>query len=424
MTTARFPLATLSDIKKPVQHSLIGGPFGSKLVQKDYEPHGIPVVRGANLPADRRFSFTDFVFVSPAKVERDLRGNRAFPGDIVVTQRGTLGQVGLIPGDSPYDEFVVSQSQMKLTVDDVRADAAFVYYALKSPLGQHEILSRALTAGVPHINLAIFGEVTIPLPPLSIQRKIAAVLSAYDDLVDNNRRRIELLEEMAQWIYRERFVAFRYPGHDEVPLVASKLGEIPDGWSVQPFSALGEYVNGYAFKPTDWGADGLPIIKIRELKAGVTPETPRYGGTLPDKFRVQDGDLLFSWSAHLDAYLWDGGNAWLNQHLFRVDPAEGIDKSFLFHALREHMGEFRARAQGTTMRHIKRSALSQVLTAVPSERLMAGFSETVTSLHDLVLRLTRAIHSLGESRDLLLARLLSGEIDVDNLDISAKEAAA
>jgi type I restriction enzyme S subunit len=334
--------------------------------------------------------------------------------------QGLLGSSALIPCDDVY----LHNQRIGLVELKPDVDRRFIYHLFNTSLVRDQIQATATGSKVRHTAPARIEAVKVRLPPLPTQRKIASVLSAYDDLIENNRRRIELLEEMAQRIYREWFVAFRYPGHDDVPLVTSKLGEIPDGWSVQPFSALGDYVNGYAFKPSDWGADGLPIIKIRELKAGVTPETPRYAGTLPDKFRVQDGDLLFSWSAHLDAYLWDSGNAWLNQHLFRVDPAEGTGKAFLFHALREHMGEFRARAQGTTMRHIKRSALSQVLTAVPSGRLMAGFSETVTSLHDLVLRLTRAIQSLGESRDLLLPRLLSGEIDVDNLDISAEEAAA
>jgi type I restriction enzyme, S subunit len=188
------------------------------LVGSDYVEDGVPVLPGANLPASSRFSFEGLVFVTEEKVAKDLAGNTAFPGDIVVAQRGTLGQVGLIPDESPHPRFVVSQSQMKLTVDRSRADPVFVYYALKSPPGQQEIHSRAITAGVPHINLSLFQQLQLPVPPLLIQRKIAAILSAYDDLIENNNRRNKILEEMAQRIYREWFVDFRYPGHENVPL--------------------------------------------------------------------------------------------------------------------------------------------------------------------------------------------------------------
>ncbi|MGD0448907.1 MAG: restriction endonuclease subunit S, partial [Candidatus Dormibacteria bacterium] len=232
MTAALYRRVTLASIKAPGRYTLVGGPFGSTLVSADYVEVGVPVIRGTNLSREARFSFDDFVNVTTEKVERDLVGNLAFPGDLVVTQRGTLGQVGLIPPTSPWDRFVISQSQMKLTVDDTKADRMFVYYALRSPSGQHEIVSRALTAGVPHINLGLFGQVQISFPPLPMQRKIAAILSAYDDLIENNSRRIRILEELAQRIYREWFVDFRYPGHEGEPLVHSGLGLTPNGWEV------------------------------------------------------------------------------------------------------------------------------------------------------------------------------------------------
>lgn len=247
MTAAPYPQATLASIKAPGRYSLVGGPFGSKLVSSNYVGDGVPVIRGTNLPSEARFSFDDLVHVTSEKVERDLTGNLAFPGDVVVTQRGTLGQVGLIPQTSPWDRFVISQSQMKLTVDDTKADRTFVYYALRSPLGQHEILSRALTAGVPHINLRLLGQVQIPLPPLPTQRRIAAFLSAYDDLIANNRRRISILEEMAARIYREWFVDLRYPGREGVSFADSPLGSIPVGWSVLPLGDLAEVTKGLSY---------------------------------------------------------------------------------------------------------------------------------------------------------------------------------
>jgi type I restriction enzyme S subunit len=220
----------LNQLKAPDRYSMVGGPFGSKLVGKDYVADGVPVIRGTNLPLGARFSFDDLVFVSEEKVSADLFGNLAFPGDLVVTQRGTLGQVGMVPATCPYARLVVSQSQMKLTVDGSKADPLYVYYALRSPHGQHEIHSRAISAGVPHINLSLFKQLCVPVPPLPTQHKIVAILSAYDDLIENNNRRITILEEAALRIYREWFVDFRYPGHENVPLADSTLGSIPAGW--------------------------------------------------------------------------------------------------------------------------------------------------------------------------------------------------
>ena len=129
---------------------------------------------------------------------------------------------------------------MKLTVDDTKADRTFVYYALRAPLGQHEILSRALTAGVPHINLGLLGQVQIPSPPLAIQRKVAAILSAYDHLIENNNHRIKILEEMAQRVCREWFVHFRYPGHESVRLVETEFGPIPQEWNWRELREVAE----------------------------------------------------------------------------------------------------------------------------------------------------------------------------------------
>lgn len=255
------------------------------------------------------------------------------------------------------------------------------------------------------------------LPPPRTQQRIADVLSAFDDLIANNNRRIEILEEMARVIYRHWFVDFKYPGHEDVPLVDSELGPIPDGWAVKPFSEAAEFINGYAFGPDHWSDEGLPIIKIKELKNGVTEDTPRYHGKdLKNKYFIENGDILFSWSGDLDAYLWNGGSGLLNQHLFHVVP-KGQERFYVFHALKRAMDHFRARSGGTTMKHIKRSALKEVSLAVPPKAIQESFLEVVGPMHQLVLNLSSTNGGLKQVRDLLLPKLVSGEIDVSHLDV-------
>ncbi|MDE0700956.1 MAG: restriction endonuclease subunit S, partial [Acidimicrobiaceae bacterium] len=405
----------ISEIAVDRQYAVVGGPFGSKLGRKDYTTEGVPVLRGSNLPFEKRIDLTDLVFVSAEKVEKDLLGNLAHPGDIVVTQRDTLGQVGFIPTNSVFERFVVSQSQMKLTVDPAKADPRFLYYYLRSPGTVKRLIDRASSSGVPHINLEVFRNFDVELPDLNRQRSVADVLTVLDDLIENNRRRIEILEEMARLLYREWFVHFRFPGHEDVKLVDSDLGPIPEGWNTVSFSDLAEFVNGFAFKPDHWLDEGLPIVKIKELKNGVTADTPRYHGSdIQKKYFVDDGAVLFSWSADLKAYVWASGPALLNQHLFDVRPYE-VTPLFVFHSLSGRMDEFRARAQGTTMKHIKRSALGEVKLALPPIELRDEFECVARPMLDLQLNLSKQIRALREARDLLLPRLVSGELDVSEL---------
>jgi type I restriction enzyme S subunit len=125
-------LAKLENLAAPEPYALVGGPFGSKLISTDYVDEGIPVIRGSNLNGGRYLKEDDFVYVSEQKMREDLFGNLAHPGDIVFTQRGTLGQVALIPDNSRFDTYVISQSQMKLTVDKDKADVRFIYYFFRA----------------------------------------------------------------------------------------------------------------------------------------------------------------------------------------------------------------------------------------------------------------------------------------------------
>ncbi|NCC62984.1 MAG: restriction endonuclease subunit S, partial [Verrucomicrobiae bacterium] len=224
----------LESLAADVPYAFVGGPFGSKLTSRDYVDAGIPVIRGSNLNNGRFLGMSDFVFVSEAKVRDDLSSNLATVGDLIFTQRGTLGQVAIIPQDGIADHYVVSQSQMKLTVDESKVDRGFLYYFFTSKETVNRILNCVSSSGVPHINLTVLRNFEIPVPPLAWQRSIASILSAYDDMIENNRRRIQLLEESARLLYKEWFVCFRFPGHEHVKIVDG----VPEGWERKQVKAL------------------------------------------------------------------------------------------------------------------------------------------------------------------------------------------
>lgn len=296
--------------------------------------------------------------------------------------------------------------------DKSKADLHFVKYSLD--LMRNRFLSVSRGATQDNLSLGKLLSFPIQVPEVSVQRRIGAILSAYDGLIENSQRRIRILEAMARTLYREWFVHFRFPGHQSVSFVASPLGEIPQGWEVMPFSALASYINGYPFKPVQLGNEGKPIIKIKELKAGIVADTPRNpGDEIPEKFNIHDGDVLFSWSADLDTYLWMSGEGLLNQHLFNVVPFGSISRAFCFHALKESMPRFRALSLGATMHHIKRSALDQVFTLLPSSALRARFEDLVEPMHLQLITLTKHVQNIRQTRDLLLPRLLSGQVAFD-----------
>jgi type I restriction enzyme S subunit len=411
----QWPIAQLSE----VCHFQNGYPFKNS----DYVEEGdgaFEIFRMGNIRKGGGFNPDGKKALVAAEQAATLRRFLLNKGDILMCMTDMKANVALLGHTARMPvsgRYLVNQRVGRITVRKPEAlDQHFLYYYSNSPAYIGWLRSHA-NSGV-QVNLSTEAILNSPIacPPLPIQRRIASILSAYDDLIENNQRRIKILEMMARALYREWFVHFRFPGHENHPRVASPLGEIPEGWEVRPFAALATYVNGYPFKPAQLGADGIPVIKIKELKGGIVADTPRNSGQdIPEKYHIRDGDVLFSWSADLNVYLWAGGAGLLNQHLFTVMPANNISLVFCFHSLKEAMPRFRSLSLGATMHHIKRSALDQVSTVVAPALIRQQFDALAEPMHSKVLTLTRHVANLHRTRDLLLPRLLSGQIDVEQL---------
>ena len=191
------------------------------------------------------------------------------------------------------------------------------------------------------------------------------------------------------------------------------MDEVPSGWERLPFSELAEFINGYPFAPDELGTEGLPIVKIPELRDGVSEKTPRNDGDkIPERYVLRDGDLLFSWSGTLLIEFWYDGAALLNQHLFRVEPNGRCSRAFLLFALRQALPEFGNQSVGATMKHIRKSALSTVTVRLPSHSLLTQFDEISMSVFKQIQNLRHQNQKLRAARDLLLPRLMSGELVV------------
>ena len=411
---SNWPLRTLGDLIHVKHGFAFKGEFfsgeGDKVVLK---PGNFPVGGGIRLRPGK-----DAYYSGPYPPEFELS-----PGDMLVVMTD-LTQAAPILGSPAFvpDEPAMLHNQRLGLVKvkpGVDVDKRFLYYVMLSDTSRSQIRATATGATVRHTAPERIYRVKLGVPPLSVQQVIGDVLGSIDELIENNRRRVEVLEEMARAIYREWFVKFRYPGHQDVALVDSALGPIPEGWAVESFDDIASFVNGFAFKPSHWGSNGRPIIKIKELKAGVTAATPRCPeDSIDRKYWVEAGDLLMSWSADLGVYLWSDEPGLLNQHLFVVRPtSDSVTPLYLLHVLGNAMPDFRARAQGTTMKHIKRAALHEVAAPIPPAMLVSHFDEAVEPIHRESMTLQAQARELSAMRDLLLPKLVTGQIDVSSLDL-------
>jgi type I restriction enzyme, S subunit len=246
----------------------------------------------------------------------------------------------------------------------------------------------------------------IPFPSRPIQRKIAAILSAYDDLIENNNRRIKLFEEMAERVYREWFVDIRYPGHDGVRLVRSERGSIPEGWKVEPLRESVELCYGKALKAGDRRGGTVPVFGS--------------GGHigLHDQALVQGPGIIIGRKGNV------GSVNWSEDSFFPIDTTyyvkTDLPLTYTFFALRDlKFVDSHAAVPG-----LSREQAYALPWLTPDQATLARFDTLASAIFELRSRLERAATNLRSTRDLLLPRLISGEIDVDELDISAEEAAA
>lgn len=407
-----WPRKKLELLAADEPYSFIGGPFGSKLTQRDYVDNGVPVIRGSNLNNGRFLDMNEFVYVSESKARKDLSSNFAKPGDLVFTQRGTLGQVAIIPDEGISDYYVVSQSQMKMTVDGTKADRFFLYYYFSSHEAIDRITNFVSSSGVPHINLTTLRSFEIPVPPLGIQKKISSILSAYDDLIENNRRRIRLLEDAARLLYREWFVRLRFPGHEHVRI---KDG-VPEGWERKTLGDLCVEVresvkpDAVDFNTPYIGLEHMPRRSISLNEWGKAEQV------ISSKHRFLKGDVLFG---KIRPYFHKAGVAFIDgitssdaivirpndPSLFGIVLMTASSDAFVA-LTAQNMRE------GSKMPRSDWKQMREYPVVLPYNGILRNFDNLIRATVDQLKMLTFMNKKLQIARDLLLPRLMKGDIVV------------
>jgi len=290
--------------------------------------------------------------------------------------------------------------------------------------------------GTGRLNSDELKNLPVLLPPESEQSKIAQFLGTVDNRLYNLSRQNESIEAIAQAIFKSWFVDFdpvrakaegREPEGMDATTAAlfpgafkdSELGPIPQGWTIHGIDTIATFLNGIALQkyPAMEGEEWLPAIKIAQLKCGSVDGADRISRSIPEKYIVQDGDLLFSWSGSLEVEFWTGGKGALNQHLFKVFSAQ-FPQWFVYLWLRFHLDGFReiAESKVTTMGHIQRHHLSEAIVVIPPPETLRGLDRFLGPLIEKVVAGRLQARTLAELRDTLLPRLISGKLRVPEVE--------
>ena len=393
-------------IASSTRNAIVGGPFGSDLVSKDYVAHGIPVIRGQNMSS--QWVSGSFVFVTPTKA-KSLEANLAYPEDIIFTQRGTLGQVSLVP-DKPFSTYLVSQSQMKLSVNRKVADPLFLFYFFTSYEQQKSIQGRTIQTGVPHINLGILREMPVRLPPLAEQRTIAEALSDVDGL----------LAALEALIAKKR--AVKQAAMQQLLTGKIRLPGFNGAWETKRLEDLGSFSKGRGIKREDVSDAGLPCIRYGELYTRYKDYILNPVSRIPpavalEALPIKKGDLLFAGSGETAeeigicaAYLGEEP-AYAGGDVITLTPS-GQNSIYLGHLMNHPIvATQKARmGQGDAVVHISASNLAQVSIELPPLTEQTAIANILFDMDAEIAALERRRDKTRVVKQGMMQQLLTGRV--------------
>jgi type I restriction enzyme S subunit len=387
-----------------------------------------PFSYGKGLPEKKRNKYGKVkVFGSNGHIGYHDQAYINGPG-IIIGRKGTVGAVHYVnepfwPIDTTF--YVLSQPGQ---------DLRFTYYLLKSL----ELSKMNSDSAVPGLNRETAHSQRVYIPSYEDQKTIAHILGTLDDKIELNHKMNETLEAIARAIFKSWFVDFD-PVHENIKrkenpsaynlddspfpqlildlfpdsFQDSELGQIPKEWEVKSLEDIANYLNGLPCQkyPPMAGKESLPVIKIRELRQGITYITDRASSEVPKDYVIEDGDVLFSWSGSLFLTVWTGGKGILNQHLFKVS-SDIYPKWFYYYWIEQHLNNFIqiAADKATTMGHIQRRHLSEAKVIVPGQQFFELIDKCFNSIFDLIIRNDTDSQTMDKARNYLLPRLISGEL--------------
>lgn len=371
--------------------------------------------------------------------EREQRESALEVGDLLFARQSLVaegaGKCSIVKGLS---ELTTWESHLiRVRLDKTKADPFFYYYYFSSSIGHSNIQSLVMQVAAAGIRGSELRKLQIPHPPLKTQQSIARILSAFDDLIENNARRILILEQIAEDLYKEWFIYYRFPGYEGAEFGDSELGSIPKGWEVQLIGDICTYSRGKSYSSSELvEVGGLPFLNLKciERDGGFRHDgLKRFQGKYKESQTANAGDVIMAVTDMTQERRiiaraarvpeTDAETYVLSMDLVKINPKQGVPKDYLYSLFRysSFADHVKQAANGANVLHLQPDHILAYEFLCPTSEVIEQFSEQVESLYQLQDLLQIKNGKLRQARDLLLPRLISGELDVSKLEIQDEE---
>ena len=380
--------------------------------QNEFLDSGYCMFLSATNVTQSGFEFSECQFITEQKDEV-LRKGKLQRDDVVLTTRGTIGNVAYFNASVPYEHMRINSGMVILRCNNEKILPTYLYHFLRSPSFADQVNSLRSGVAQPQLPIRDMKRIKMPLPPLSEQTRITSILSAYDDLIENNRRRIQLLERSARLLYKEWFVHLRFPGHEHAKI---KDGA-PEGWQRKKIAEVCETIGG-----------GTPSTKVSEYWDGNIPWVVPSDVTKSDSLVLLDTErritekglressakivpadtILMTSRASVGFFALMDFEVCTNQGFINIIPCEDELRMYLLFNLMSRVAEIRSNAKGTTYPEISKGRFRVMDVIVPSKTLLVEFAKVAIDVIRQMRYLTRSILRLDTARNLLLPRLMNG----------------
>ncbi|MCX2497484.1 restriction endonuclease subunit S [Plesiomonas shigelloides] len=470
---------TIEELAAPEKNALSTGPFGSAISSKFFVSAGVPVIRGGNLSADTssRMSDEGLVFVSN---EKAIEFHRSIVkrDDLIFTCWGTINQIGLIDDSCKYGKYIISNKQMKITLDKGKAYPLFVYYLFSSPEKQREILRNGIGAAVPGFNLGQLKSHVVTLPSVTEQVKIADFINEFDKKITLNRQINQTLEQMAQALFKSWFVDFdpvvdnaldagffeqnsdlpeallrraeqrkavrEQPDFKPLPAETRQLfpaafeeceepslglgGWVPKGWACSPLNAFINLIGGGTPKTSEesfWGGD-IPWFSVVDAPNDsdvFVLKTEKYiteaGLSNSSAKLLRVGTTIISARGTVGKCALVGTPMAMNQSCYGINGIDGVADNFVYFMVRHLVSQLRQRSHGSVFSTITRDTFNSLKFIFPNVSLNDGFKDQTANWFERIHINNRQLSILQDLRDTLLPKLISGELRLNDDGILA-----
>jgi type I restriction enzyme S subunit len=424
-----YPIVELDEVCKKITVGFVGS------MVDEYVDEGVLFLRSQNiLPFNLNLVPNQVKYISN-DFDKKISKSKLYPGDIAIVRTGYPGTACVIPKD--FKDLNCSDLVI-VRPDNSKIDSDYLCNYINSPIGKGAIFGSLVGVAQQHFNVGVAKKMKIKLPPLPIQNKIASILSSYDELIENNKQRINLLEEMAEEIYKEWFVRLRFPGYESSKFYTSRgqaviyntIGAIPENWQYSLLENHIEFFRGKSYSSEELrDNEGLPMLNLKNINRGGSfrrDGLKYFEGKFSKNNLAYSGDIIMAVTDMTQNREIVGRVARvpemnINKFIFsmdliRIEPI-GYPKNFIYSFFRYSgiglkLAEF---ANGANVLHLTPSLITKQKARLPTIELAEKFEKIVNPFLDEIDVLENKNQLLQETRDLLLPRLISGKLSVAHL---------